>query len=206
MSSAFKGPLAGHLTEFAALMRATGGRHVALLSTLVRFDRFLANSCPGATTVTQKILLAWFASFQHLRPASQARYRTATFQFCKFLRRRDPTVATRENVSPLRLPRDFQPYILSPEEIVRLLRAARALRALPSDPLRPWSLELVIVLLYTAGLRIGEVVRLEVRDYDAAAATLTIRETKFAKTRLIPLSTSAHSVLDAYLARRQTLG
>lgn len=117
-----------------------------------------------------------------------------------------PGTAAREDVSSLRVPSDFRPYIFSHEEIVRLLRAARELPALTSDPLRPWSMELVVVLLYTAGLRIGEVVRLEVRDYEATAATLVIRETKFAKTRLIALSTSAQRVLDAYLARRREFG
>ena len=206
MSPAFQGPLADRFTAFAVLIRSTGGRHVSLLATLGRLDRFLARSCPQATTLTTEVLWAWFASFAHLRPASQARYRTATFQVCTFLRRRDPATATREDIPPRRLARDFHPYLFSPEEIGRFLRAARALRVRRSDPLRPWSMELLVVLLYTAGLRIGEAVRLHVRDYDPAAATLVIRETKFAKPRLVALSTSAQQVLDAYLARRQTLG
>lgn len=206
MSATFRGPLARHFNAFVALMRSTGGRHLPLFSTLGRLDRFLATSHPKATTITKEILIAWFASFSGLRPSSQSRYRTATLQVCKYLRRRDPGTAAREDVSSLRVPSDFRPYIFSHEEIVRLLRAARELPALTSDPLRPWSMELVVVLLYTAGLRIGEVVRLEVRDYEATAATLVIRETKFAKTRLIALSTSAQRVLDAYLARRREFG
>ena len=206
MSTAFEGPLAGRLDEFAVLMRSTGGRHVTLLATLGRLDRFLARSYPETTTFTKEILLAWFASFEHLRPASQSRYRTATFQFCKFLRRRDPTTATRENVPPPRFTRDFRPYIFSHEEIATLLRAAGQLRVRPCDPLRPWSMELVVTLLYTAGLRISEVVRLEVRDYDPHEAALTIRETKFAKTRLVALSSSAQRGLDTYLTRRRELG
>jgi integrase/recombinase XerD len=186
-------------------MRSTGGRHVSLFLTVGRFDRFLSRAYPKATTITKEILLAWFSSFDHLRPASRSRYRSATFQLCKFLRCRDPRAATREDIPPLRIPSDFHPYIFSPEQIARLLRAARELDVLRSDPLRPWSMELVLVLLYTAGLRIGEVMRLEVRDYDAAAATLIIRETKFAKTRLVALSTSAKKVLDAYLVRRRKL-
>ncbi|HJW76854.1 MAG TPA: tyrosine-type recombinase/integrase, partial [Thermoleophilia bacterium] len=206
MSSAFKGPLAHDFNTFATLMRSTGGRHITLFATVRRLDGFLARSYPKATTITKEILLAWFASFEHLRPTSQSRYRSATFQVCKFLRRRDASTTTREEIAPLRLRQDFQPYIFSTEEIGQLLRAARELAVLTSDPLRPWSMELVVVLLYTTGMRIGEVVRLEIRDYDAAAATLVIRETKFAKTRLVALSTSAQKVLEAYLARRRALG
>lgn len=205
MSAAYQGPLRHHFDTFAALMRSTGGRHVSLLSTLGRLDRFLVSTFPGATTLTREILLAWFESFDHLRPASRSRYRCATFQVCKFLRGREPSTAIREDLPPLRLSKVFHPYIFSPEEIARLLRAARALHVRRTDPLRPWSMELVIVLLYTAGLRIGEVGRLQLRDYDAVAATLVIRETKFAKTRLVPLSKSAKRVLDAYLARQRKL-
>ena len=67
-------------------------------------------------------------------------------------------------------------------------------------------MHLVIALLYTTGLRISEVVRLEVRDYDARAGTLVVRETKFAKTRMVALSPSVRKVVDEYLVRRRDLG
>jgi hypothetical protein len=91
MSTAYQGPLAHHFDAFAILMRSTGGRHVSLFATLGRLDRFLARAFPTASVLTKEILFAWFASFGHLRPASRSRYRTATFQVCKFLRRRDPS-------------------------------------------------------------------------------------------------------------------
>lgn len=206
MSAGFRGPLAVRFDEFATLMRATGGRHISLLLNLRRLDHFLATSFPEATTLTKVILIAWFASFDHLQPTSQSRYRTATFQVCKFLRRRDLTTSSIEDFLPLRCPRSFRPYIFSNEEIVRLITAARELPARSADPMRPHSAELVITLLYTAGLRIGEVVRLQVRDYDANNGTLVIRETKFAKTRLVPVSISARRIIDGYLERRRELG
>lgn len=205
MSAPFEGPLSARFVEFATLMRSTGGRHVPLLANLARFDRFLARSYPHATTITKEILYAWFASFEHLRPSSQSRYQTATFQICKFLRRRDASTATREDILSPRLRLDFHPYIFSHEEIARLLRAAGELSPTKIEPLRPWSMQLVIVLLYTAGLRISEVIGLQVRDYDAGAATIVIRETKFAKTRMVALSSSARRVVDEYLVRSRDL-
>lgn len=203
MTARFRGPLAASFDEFATLMRTTGGSHSSLLATLGRLDRFLAATCPQVTTLTKGILTSWFATFDHLRPASRRRYRTATFKVCTFLRRRDPATPSMEGFEPLRSPRSFRPHIFSRDEIVRLLAAARALPPRSSDPMRPWSAELVITLLYTAGLRIGEVVRLQVRDYDPSDATLLIRETKFAKTRLVPLSVSATRIVDDYLERRR---
>jgi site-specific recombinase XerD len=206
VSATFEGPLRAHFEDFATLMRSTGGRHVPLLANLVRFDRFLAQAYPYATTITKEILHAWFASFEHLRPSSQGRYRTATFQICKFLRRRNASTATREDILSPRLRRDFHPYIFTAEEISRLLHAAGELSPTKIEPLRPWSMQLVVVLLYTAGLRIGEVVRFQVRDYQASDATLVVRETKFAKTRMVALSSSARRVVDEYLVRRRDLG
>lgn len=206
MSAVFRGPLAAQFGEFTTLMTTTGGSHASLLATLGRLDRFLAASYPEAITLTKGILTEWFASFDHLRSTSRRRYRTATFNVCGFLRRRDPATATGEDFEPLRCPRSFRPHIFSHQEITRLLAAARELAPRSADPMRPWSTELVITLLYTAGLRIGEVVRLQVRDYDPVEATLVIRETKFAKTRMVPLSTSAKGIVDDYLERRRRLG
>lgn len=206
MSATWKGPLGASFDEFATLMRSTGGRHIPLLANLARLDRFLARSYPDAKTITKEILQTWFASFEHLRPSSQDRYRTATFQICKFLRRRDASTATREDMLLPRLRQDFHPYIFSAEEVCQLLHAAGKLPPSKIEPLRPWSMQLIIVILYTTGLRIGEMVRLQVRDYDPCAATLLVRETKFAKTRLVPLSSSARKVIDEYLIRRRDLG
>lgn len=206
MSGTFFGPLAPQFEEFATLMRSTGTPHVTLLANVRRLDRFLASTFPDATGLTKNVVASWFASFAQLLPASQKRYRSATFQVCKFLRRRDPRTAVREDFEPVRRAPVFKPHIFSEQEICLLLEAARRLRPLTSDPMRPRSMELVLVLLYTAGLRISEAVRLKVRDYDGHLGTVTIRETKFAKTRLVPLSPSTKHIVDTYFEERRRVG
>jgi integrase len=57
-------------------------------------------------------------------------------------------------------------------------------------------------LLYTAGLRRGELTRLTVRDYDPVEHTLLIRESKFHKSRLLPLCLDAWTALEALLKKR----
>jgi site-specific recombinase XerD len=202
----FSGPLGRQFNEFSELMLATGAPHAMTLAVVLRLDHFLTQEYPEETALTREMLESWFASFAHLKATSQARYRTATFQLCKFLRSRDPQTATRENFVPLRRSRDFKPYILSLGEVAVLLRAARALRPRPCDPLWPARMELIVGLLYTTGLRIGEVVRLQVRDYDPEKASLTIRETKFAKSRVVPLSNSARRLVETYITRRTEVG
>lgn len=62
---------------------------------------------------------------------------------------------------------------------------------------------LAIVLLYTSGLRRGELLRLTLADFNASESTLTIRATKFHKERIIPLSVTADAELRGYLTLRQ---
>lgn len=201
----FHGPLAAHLRRFAVAMERTGGSHAALFVILQRLDRFLADKHPDITHLPRPVVQEWFASFAHLRPTSQSRYRTAIFQFCKYLARQDGCTARPEDFTPLRRDRSFRAHIFSLEEVARLLETARRQAPRPSR-LRPQTLELIVAILYCAGLRIGEVVRLDVGDYDQDEGTLCIRHTKFDKSRLVPLSPSCQRLIAAYLKRREALG
>jgi integrase len=63
-------------------------------------------------------------------------------------------------------------------------------------------LRIAIVLLYTAGLRRGELVRLQLADIDAREGVLRIRESKCHKSRWVALSRSARRELRVYLRKR----
>jgi integrase/recombinase XerD len=96
--------------------------------------------------------------------------------------------------------RRAKPYLYTDEEIGRLLRATRRLPS--AYPLRPWTYYCVFGLLAVTGMRIGEVLNLLRQDIDWVEGLLTIRKTKFGKSRLIPLHTSTVKVLAAYARRR----
>jgi integrase len=91
------------------------------------------------------------------------------------------------------------PHIYSTDEIDRLVEAALRLR--PQGGLRPLTLATLIALLSATGLRISEALRLTVADVTGDG--LLIRETKFRKTRLVPLHDTAAVGLERYLARRR---
>jgi integrase len=63
-------------------------------------------------------------------------------------------------------------------------------------------MRLAITLLYTTGLRRGELLRLKLSDYDSSEKTLLIQDTKFHKSRIIPLSLSVAADLEEYLTLR----
>ncbi|MGA2399685.1 MAG: tyrosine-type recombinase/integrase [Steroidobacteraceae bacterium] len=77
-----------------------------------------------------------------------------------------------------------------------------------SRPLRLHAqiMRFAIVLLYTAGLRRGEVIRLTLGDVDSNAGVLRIRDSKFHKSRWVPLSPSATRELQRYLRLRREAG
>jgi integrase/recombinase XerD len=64
----------------------------------------------------------------------------------------------------------------------------------------------MLVLAYCAGLRIGELVRLNVGDFDLEERTIEIRGTKFFKSRRLPLSDTAASTLRSYVTARDRVG
>jgi integrase len=91
------------------------------------------------------------------------------------------------------------PHIYSADEIDRLVKSALRLR--PKDGLRPLTHATLIALLSATGLRISEALKLTVADVTGDG--LLIRETKFRKTRLVPLHDTAVAGLARYLARRR---
>jgi len=76
----------------------------------------------------------------------------------------------------------------------------------PTGSLRPAVITTLIGLLYATGLRIGEALKLTLADVDLRRRLLTVRETKFKKTRYVPLSASTASHLADYLRERKEKG
>jgi integrase len=91
------------------------------------------------------------------------------------------------------------PHIYTTDEIGRLVEAALRLR--PMGGLRPYTYATLIALLSATGLRISETLKLTIADVTSDG--LLIRETKFRKTRLVPLHDTAAAGLQRYLDRRR---
>ncbi|NKL66981.1 tyrosine-type recombinase/integrase [Rhizobium leguminosarum] len=94
------------------------------------------------------------------------------------------------------------PHIYTPDEISALLQAAARLK--PSDTIRPLMYETLFGLLATTGMRISEALALRLEDVTADG--LVIRQTKFQKSRLLPLHDTTRDALDKYLLARRRLG
>lgn len=98
-------------------------------------------------------------------------------------------------------PRPAPPYVYSRDEVRRLLVGLdrHCKRALQLDA---HTMRALLLLLYGAGLRAGEARRLTLADVDLPAAVLTVRRSKFYKTRLVPVGPQLADVLASYARRR----
>ena len=98
-----------------------------------------------------------------------------------------------------------RPHIYTIEEVQRLLDAARRDPA-PRAPLRPLTLYTMLALAYCAGLRLAEIVGLKLGDLDLNADCIEVLDTKFFKSRRLPLSATAMAALRDYLKVRAKAG
>jgi site-specific recombinase XerD len=103
-----------------------------------------------------------------------------------------------------KLTRQQTPYVYSNDELRRLIEATSMLHAAHSRLQAPMYRTLLI-LLYGTGLRIGEALGLTLRDVDLLERILTVRRTKFFKTRLVPIGPRLAQELAAHVIRRQQL-
>ena len=102
-------------------------------------------------------------------------------------------------------PEPFRPHIFPEQELRRLFKVAGELEA-PRMALQGATLRPLLLLLYGAGLRISEALALTLADVDLSANVLTIRESKFYKTRLVPIGPRLTAVLRTYADDRHRQG
>jgi integrase len=185
-------------------MRSLGYRYAE--DRFRHFDAFLQTR-PGAASTPFAVLVQEYAAAA-ATPGGHLRRLTVGRALASTLRRvepdfpgvaRDPLVRR----EAARLQR--RPYIFAPAEIERVLATAREFPS-PHAPLRPRTLYTMLVLAYCVGLRLGEIVRLQVRDLRWAEQALDIRESKFFKSRRLPVAASTLAVLQQYWAARRAAG
>jgi integrase len=196
----FRSGLAPVLTRYLALKEALGRHYAVERDVLRHLDAFLAHA---DADLTVEHFAAWVQTLAHLTSGVRRNRMRIARNACLYRRRTDPDCFVPD---PAQFPTPHQPiapYVFTHEEIRRLLREVDRLESPRDGDARRATYRVAIVLLYTAGLRRGELMRLTVGDYDAVAQTLHIRTSKFHKSRVLPLSADAVQVLMTYLADRR---
>ena len=168
---------------------------------LRRLRRFLVER--HAVNLDQRAFDDWRGTFGHLHPNSRYTYESVVHNFCRYRRRSEPDCFLPDPAGFARPIPHALPSLIEPHQIARILELASALRPAPGSPLRPAVMRVALVLLYTTGLRLGELLRLTLDDIDPQAGVLHVRESKFHKSRWVPVSPSACAELRCYLRIRR---
>ncbi|OHV63449.1 tyrosine-type recombinase/integrase [Pseudofrankia sp. BMG5.36] len=189
-------PLRQALADYLALRRTLGFELRTAGRLLGQFVDYLDDH--GVQTPTIDHAVAWANLPDGASRAWRAIRLSAVRGFATYLHGLDPTVA----VPPADLirhgPDRATPYLYSDREIGDLVSAAGTLR----PRLRAATYQTLIGLLATSGLRVSEAIALDTSDLDCERDLLTIRDTKFGKSRLVPLHPTATSALGDYIHLR----
>lgn len=167
-------------------------------SELLRFARY-ADSSGHMGSVTTDLALRWAQEATSATALYRARRLEVVGCFAKHQAAFDPgtEVPPKGLLGPAH--RRTQPYIFDPVEIRKLMSAAARLS--PRDGLRGPTYGVLIGLLACTGLRISEALQLQRADVDLHAGVLTIRLTKFKKSRLVPIHASTQKREKASVSR-----
>ena len=185
----FSSPLASALRRFLEFKRAAGYRYREEAGELARLDRCLSTHLAAdGPVISLDVIRAYLARRGQESDSTQGNRLSLIRQFCRFLALEQPRTAV---PGPRFLGIDrraFLPRVLTREEGRRFLQACGTLAPGRSSPIRATVLGTSLALLYLTGLRAGEALRLTDADVDLDAAVLRVRDTKFGKSRLVPVA------------------
>ena len=198
--------LGAAMRDHVTLMKSMGYRYTTDEGNLLRFDRFL-QSRPDLSGQSGKVLVQEWTKVGSAACHARQCQRVGRV-VSKALNRVNPKLEVLPcdpRVERQAHQRFRRPYVYTEGEVRQLLEVAQNLPS-PRSPLRPLTLYIMLVLAYCAGLRIGEIVRLNVGDIDFRDGAIDVRDTKFFKSRRLPLASSVISALRHYLAEREKAG
>jgi len=189
------------MQQYLSLRRSLGFKLINAESTLQSFVAFAERETTAY--VTTDLALRWVKLSTAKEPATLADRLNIVRRFAIWRSAVDErTEVPPKNLLPYRYQRK-PPYIYSDEEIERLVEAARRLGS--PKGLRGPTYATLFGLIAVTGMRISEAVSLDRQDVDLQESVLNIRESKFRKSRLVPVHVTTRDVLLDYAAKRNQM-
>ena len=184
------------LDRYLSMRQGLGYKYQQQARRLADFVSFMEKR--KAVTITTKLAMTW-ATLPPDRHASWTLRLTDVRGFARHIANIDPqTEVPPAGILPR--PKRAKPYIYSDAEVEALLAAALVLP--PAGGLRRWTYHCLFGIIAATGMRLSEAIGLQREDTDLIEGVLTIRQTKFGKSRLIPLHPSTSAALRSYAERR----
>ena len=184
------------LKRYLSMRKGLGYKYQHQTRRLTDFVSFMERR--EATTITTKLAMEW-ATLPPDRHASWALRLTDVRGFARHIASIDP----KTEVPPVGILPSLQrakPYVYADAEINALLAAALSLP--PAGGLRRWTYHYLFGLIAVTGMRLSEAIGIQRDDVDLQAGVLTVRLSKFGKSRLVPLHPTTSAALRNYAERR----
>jgi integrase/recombinase XerD len=185
--------------EYLKMRRSLGYKLLRQGSMLLDFVGYLEHA--GASTITIEAAVAWATQPAGAAPIWWKRRLTVVRGFARHLKTLDPACQVPPTGLLPSASDRVTPYLFSQEEIAALIHAAGTLRR----PLLAATYQALISLLAVTGLRVGEAIALPGDRVDFDAALITVINSKFGKSRLVPLHDDTVDMLRRYATRRDEL-
>lgn len=193
----FKGIFANLCLQFLAYKKSLGFKYDSETKALSRFSMFSDAYGVSELSLGKELVLAWTKKRPGEAVKSQQHRINMIRQFAIFLRSLgyDAYILPEQK---WRSAKSFVPYVFTYKEIETIFKNADKIPALNVSPYIHKILPVLLRMLYSCGLRISEALQLKEADVDLEKGILTIKNTKFDKDRLIPMSDSLTEVCRNY--------
>lgn len=189
------------IESYVSTRRALGADFTTAAKVLRSFGRMLGNLPLETISEEQCSVFCW--------GRQRRRFGTGKYSilnvFFRYLVGRGTMAVSPLPDPPRRIPSRFQPYIYSHKELKRLLEAPALVCTSKRWRTQPQTLRMLLLLLYGAGLRVGEALSLRLCDVNLPERLLSIWDTKFFKSRLVPIGEQLSGALADYLCMRTKL-
>lgn len=185
----FHSILGDMLQAFVTEKNSLGLSYIADLHNLERLDQMIIKEDLHVAELPRSVFEKWIGLFAHVKSITLYQRAALFRKFALFLQRHG-MAAYVPDTRLLPIPRKtYAPYVFTHDQIRRLFLMVDHLRKRKHMPFRHIIMPTLFRLLYCCGLRVGEALRLKVNDINFDTRTLTIRQTKFGKDRLVIMPT-----------------
>lgn len=196
-------PLATSIRAFLAHHRALGKRFDTEEAALRLLDHYLvAQRVDSLAAITPALLEAFLRSRPRPRPRSYNHLLNVLQRLFRWLENQEVLVPSPLRARSRRCTSPRTPFLFEPRQVARLLDLAGHLPDRPHAHRRGITYRTIFALMYALGLRVSEVAHLCRKDVNWARQYLVIRQSKFAKSRLVPFGPRVGQALQDYCLTR----
>ena len=185
----YESPFKDHIQNHIALKQAIGYKYDTDAKHLKRFDRFILEKYPEATTLTKEIVTDWCSKKTYEAQGTQCSRTSIIREFGKYLN----SIGVKTYIIPkgyYPTEQQYIPYIYTVDELTKFFAETDKCQYCYECPYRHLIMPVIFRMIYMCGLRASEARLLKVADVDLEEGVLTIHHSKKDNSRLVPMSDS----------------